>query len=241
MILTFKEKIQRTSDCFSFMFSTQNPVTWLAGQFMQFSIQHENPDDRGINRFFTICTAPYERDIMITTRYESEKSSTFKKALFSLEKNQSISAFQPLGEFTVGPAVVGSSGGSTGVSGGGKDYVFIAGGIGITPYRAILKDLDHKDELKNYRIRLLYSNRNQEIVFKDDFDVLANANDSFKVRYIISPEKCDIGLIKVAITDWNKKTYYISGPPGMVKSIETDLITNGIEKNNLKLDYFPGY
>jgi ferredoxin-NADP reductase len=194
---------------------------------MQFTVQHENPDDRGISRYFTISSAPFEQDIMITTRYEFEKPSTFKKALFSLEKNQEISAFPPRGEFVL--------------SDFSKSYVFIAGGIGITPFRSILADLDYKKTIGDIEICLLYANRNDEIVFKDELDVLAGRYRSFKVRYVISPERCDMNHIKAAVPDYLDRVYYISGPPGLVKSVENELHDGGIAKTDLNLDYFPGY
>lgn len=228
MILTFLDRVQRTSDCFSFIFSPQNPVSWKAGQYMQFTLQHENPDNRGINRFFTISSAPHEKNIMITTRYEFDKSSTFKKALFSMKKDDNISAFMPQGDFIIEDF--------------SKSYVFIAGGIGITPYRSIIMDVEDKGKIDDLEIYLLYSNRNNEIVFKDDFDSLANKYKTFRVRYVISPERSGLDLIKVAVPDYIKKVYYLSGPPGMVKSIEEEIIAEGnIPESLIKLDYFPGY
>ncbi|MBM3704993.1 MAG: FAD-dependent oxidoreductase [Actinobacteria bacterium] len=227
MILTLIEKIQRSSDCFSFLFKPEGPVSWKAGQFMQFILEHENPDDRGTRRFFSISSAPFEANIMITTRFAGEKSSTFKKALAGLEKNDTIAALPPQGEFIVEDF--------------SKSIVFVAGGIGITPVRSIILDLDHKKELSGMQIYLLYSNKNSEILFKDEFDLIASTSSSFKVRYIIDPEKCSIELLKVAVPYFSEKTYYISGPPGMVKAIEEGLLKESISRDNIKLDYFPGY
>ncbi len=227
MILTLLEKIQRTSDCYSFLFKPQATLTWKAGQFMQFSLPHENPDDRGINRFFTICSAPHEKVVMITTRYAGENSSTFKKGLLTIEKGVQITALVPQGEFTIEDV--------------SKSYVLLAGGIGITPFRSILLDLEHKQDLNKTSVVLLYSNRSGEIVFKDEFDLLANNNPSFKVRYIIHPEMCDLNLIKVAVPHYDQKTFYISGPPAMVKAMEEGLRSDGLLEEQLKLDYFPGY
>ncbi len=227
MKLKFIEKIQRTSDCFSFIFKPEVDIKWQAGQYMHFSIPHNQPDDRGINRFFTISSAPFEKNIMITTRFEFEKSSTFKKALFSLEKNQIISAVGPDGEFVISEF--------------NKSYVLIAGGIGITPYRSILLDLEFNNNLKDLEVFLLYSNRNNEIVFKDDFDRLANSYNTFKVRYIISPERLNLDLIKIAVPYYNQRIFYISGPPPLVKAVEDELVNDAISLDNIKLDYFPGY
>ena len=227
MISTLEKIIERTAACFSFYFKPHDPITWQAGQYMQFVLNHENPDDRGIRRFFTISSAPHEKYIMITTRFDFEKSSTFKKALIKLSEGQNISAFSPQGDFTVNDHK--------------GNYVFIAGGIGITPARSIIVDLDYKKLFSGLNLYLLYSNRDNEIVFKDELDAISAVNNSFKTRYLVSPERCDINLIKATVKNYKSNVYYISGPPGLVKSIEEGLIADGIDISQIKLDYFPGY
>jgi ferredoxin-NADP reductase len=164
---------------------------------------------------------------MITTRFVIEGSSSFKNALLSMETGQNISALPPKGEFVIGDLL--------------KSYVLIAGGIGITPFRSILLDLNYRKKLQSTGIYLLYSNRNNEIVFKDEFDSLAEKNSSFKIRYIISPERCNTDLIKNTIADYIEKIYYISGPVKMVKAIEDMLASIGLTEDKMKQDYFPGY
>ena len=227
MKLTLTDIIERTPDCSSFCFSPPDPMTWKAGQYIQYSLPHENPDDRGIMRFFTISSAPHEKIVMITTRFAGEKSSTFKKALFNMKKGENISALPPQGKFIVDDF--------------SRSYVFVAGGIGITPFRSILLDLDKKKKLKDLQIFLLYASSDEIIVFKDEFDILANNNPSFKVRYIIYPEMVNLDLIKVAIPLYAERTYYISGPPGMVKAVEDSLLDEETPEDQVKLDYFPGY
>src|SRR4030042_3362554 len=101
MILTLLNKVPRTADATSFYFKPHAPVKWEAGQYMQFTLPHDNPDDRGTSRFFTISSAPFEENIMITTRFAGDASSTFKKALLKMEYGQNISALMPRGEFVV--------------------------------------------------------------------------------------------------------------------------------------------
>ena len=227
MNLILINKVSRSSDVSSFYFKPQSPITWEAGQFMYFTLPHSNPDDRGISRYFTISSAPYEENIMITTRFVSEGSSSFKNALLNMEIGQNISALPPKGEFVIGDLL--------------KSYVLIAGGIGITPFRSILLDLNYRKKLQSTGIYLLYSNRNNEIVFKDEFDSLAEKNSSFKIRYIINPEICNADLIKSTIADYTEKIYYISGPVNMVKAIEEMLASIGLTEDKIKQDYFPGY
>jgi ferredoxin-NADP reductase len=227
MILNFTEKIQNTADCFSFFFDSSDEVIFKAGQHMNFTLPHDNPDDRGISRFFTIASAPNEGRIMITTRIALENSSTFKKALMNVRKGREITALPPQGKFTIDDY--------------SKSYVFFAGGIGITPFRSILVDLDYNRKIKEMEIFLLYSNKNNDIVFKDELGLLASRNATFKTRYVISPEVCNIEMIKAEVPNYNDKTYYISGPPGMVKSVAESLAAENIEDSRIKRDFFPGY
>ena len=227
MILTLFNKVPRIADVTSFYFKPQIPVKWEAGQYMHFTLPHDNPDDRGTSRFFTISSAPFEENIMITTRFAGDASSTFKKALLKMEIGQNIFALMAQGEFAVKDFA--------------KSYVFIAGGIGITPFRSILLDLDFNKQLSNMEISLLYSNRSNDIVFKEELDSLVLKNPTLKIRYVISPEICNVELIKNTISDFQGKIYYISGPINMVKSIEDALSKAGIEDDRIKKDYFPGY
>jgi ferredoxin-NADP reductase len=227
MVLSFVEKIQNTADCFSFFFSSPDTIIFQAGQHMNFTLPHENPDDRGIKRYFTIASAPNEERIMITTRMAQERPSTFKKALMSMERGHEITVLPPQGKFIIEDHT--------------KSYVFFAGGIGITPFRSILVDLDYIKKIKEMEMFLLYSNKNNDIVFKDELDLLANQNISFKVSYVISPEVCNIEMLKAVIPDYRDKTYYISGPPGMVKSLADSLTAENIEDSRIKRDFFPGY
>jgi glycine betaine catabolism B len=227
MILSFIEKVQNTADCFSFFFDPPEYVNFKAGQHMNFTLLHDNPDDRGVNRYFTIASAPYEERIMITTRMAQERPSTFKKALMSMEKGQEITALPPQGKFIIEDYFT--------------SYIFFAGGIGITPFRSILFDLDYIKKIEEMEIFLLYCNRNNDLAFKNELDLLASRNASFKVRYVISPEVCNIEMLKAVIPNYLDKTYYISGPPGMVKSIGESLAAENIEDSRIKRDFFPGY
>src|SRR4030042_5259503 len=154
MKVTLIEKIQETKDIYSFIFKPEKQVTWEAGQHIFLKIPHPNPDNRGVIRHFTISSAPFEKNISITSRFDIEKGSSFKKALLKLKTGSTIEAYNLRGNFTI------------------KDlkarYAFIAGGIGITPYRSILLDLSNKNNSVN--IILIYGNKDQNIVFKDTLD-----------------------------------------------------------------------
>lgn len=212
MILTLQSKKQEVPGVISFIFKPETPLTWTAGQFMQYSLG----DDK---RYFTISSAPHEQNIMLTTRIDPNKCSDFKKALYNLKPGQTIEATGPHGSFTLQDPK--------------KQYVFLAGGIGITPFRSILLNLNHKNLPIN--VTLLYASRDENIVFKNELEKLV------KPLYFIDPQKIDEKNIQLYTKPYSLFTYFISGPEPFVLSLEKLLSNLGILDENIMRDYFPGY
>lgn len=224
MLLTLFEKKQETNDVFSFVFKPNEPIKWRAGQYMFYTLPNKNPDNRGVTRYFTISSAPFEKDIMITTRISLPPSS-FKKSLVDMSIGDTIEASGPDGDFTVGDPK--------------KNYVFITGGIGITPFRSILLDLDHKKLPIN--AQLLYTNRDKDIVFKSELELLTEKNKSFKINYFISPARITDNDIKSLNSHLSILNFYVSGPEPFVETYSQILKKIRITNQNIKLDHFPGY
>lgn len=201
------------------------PLTWQAGQFLLYTLDHPNPDDRKTQRYFTIASAPFEGHIMLTTRFAKEKGSTFKHALYNLPIGVTIGAEGPDGDFVIEEP--------------SKEYVFIAGGIGITPYRAILLGLDHRNLSIN--VTLLYSNRTPEFVYKTELEDIAKKHSMLQTHYFVDPEYVTEEAIKKIIPDLQTPIFYVSGPEPMVETFEKMLPAMGIPQDHVKLDYFPGY
>ena len=224
MKLKLIEKKQETNNVFSFIFQPPKPVSWQAGQYVFYKLPHDNPDDRGDTRIFTISSPPYQERIMITTRFFFQESSSFKKALFSKEVGDSIEALRIQGHFTVEEP--------------NKKLVFIAGGIGITPFHSILLELENRNNIKD--IILIYSNRNEEsVVFKETMDRLEKKFQGIKINYIYSPQRCNKELIKDSVPDIYERIFYLSGPIRMVRSVEEALEELNVNIENIKKDYFP--
>ena len=240
MKLQLVDKKQIAPNTISFYFRPDGPFIWKPGQFLHYRIPQATPDDRGENRFFSIASAPHEGPIQLTTRFSPEGSS-FKKELQKLEVGQSIEAEGPKGSFSMDDPR--------------QQYVFIAGGIGITPFRAILKDLDYNRQPMN--ISLLYANRIKDALFKEEFVKLAKKHPEFKLFYFISdepvaeqklsdnvsvlPGQINQNAIQTLIPNFQSAIYYISGPETMVYTFEEMLSGLGVPKENTKRDYFPGY
>ncbi len=220
MLLTLIGKIKEAADVKTFIFRPQKPIVWEAGQYLIYSLPHDKEDLRGRMRFFTISKAPFEKNVSITTRIV-KNSSTFKKTLDGLKIGEQLNAKGPDGDFIIKNYK--------------KDYVFIAGGIGITPFRSILKQLEYKK--KNPNILLFYACRNDDIVFKKELDSLKLKN--LKITFFVSKKVGKSDLIK--IKGYTKKIYYISGPDPMVDGLEKILTSLKVPKKNINLDYFSGY
>lgn len=224
-ILTLKQHHLETTDIDSFIFESDEQINFSPGQYLQFTLPHNNPDNRGIKRYFTIASAPSEGVIQITTRF-AEKSSSFKAALRAIQPGHIIQTGPPSGDFTYPNPT--------------HPAVFIAGGIGITPYRSVLVELDSKGI--DAPVTLLYANRTNDIAFKDLFDQMAAKHPSFKVIYIIDPEKLDADYIRKHVPDLTVPRFYMSGPESMVEAFSKMFISElNISRDRLEHDFFPGY
>jgi glycine betaine catabolism B len=225
MQVELQEKIMESKDTFSFIFRPQKPVKWKAGQYIFYSIPHDNPDERGIERHFTISSAPHEGVIRLTSKFDPEGGSSFKKALYELRPGASIEAFDIKGKFTLEKH--------------DKKYVFMAGGIGITPYRSILLDLVYNDASPD--ITMLYGSKDEDIVFKTVLEQLESENSWLDINYIIEPRFIDEDTVKRNVEDVYNSRFYVSGPLKMVTIMEDMLLDMNIDKKSIKSDYFPGY
>lgn len=208
----------------TFVWQPESPVNWTAGKYLKYTLPHDNPDDRGITRFFTIAAAPFEKRPRITTRFTESNGSTFKTRLHSLKIGVTIEASNPMGDFIFDTT---------------RPVVMLAGGIGITPYRAMLLQLAH--EGINFQVHLLYANRTDKYVFKDQLEKIAAENQNFKISYFTDPKHIELVDIQDAAAQFSNPMYYLSGPEPMVDHYNIMLKDAGIREEAIKLDDFPGY
>lgn len=225
MKLKLIKRQKETSDTETFFFEPAETLTWKAGQFFHYVLHHEPTDDRGSDRWFTNSAAPSENVVRISTRINKERSSTFKKALAELKIGEEIEISDVDGDFLLG--------------GEDQEYVFIAGGIGVTPFRSILKQAEH--EGKKVKVDLLYANRNEEVPFKEELEDLAKSNSNLKIHYVFSPERIDEAKIKELVPDLKKPFFYVSGPEPMVEALGNTLKEIGVPSEHIRQDWFPGY
>lgn len=221
MKLSLIEKRIENSETKTFIFKPEKKIKWIAGQYLIYFLPHENQDNRGKMRFFTISSSPFEKYPSITTKI-IDKSSSFKKALDNLQINDEIEAKGPDGDFILDKL--------------SKNHVFIAGGIGITPFNSILKQLSF--EKKQINATLFFTSK-KNFVFKDTIDKIQKENRKLKVFYL--NERINEDILRKNLKNLNKYIYYVSGSDPMVEELEILFKRLGIPDKNLKFDYFSGY
>lgn len=226
MKLKLLSKKPETKDVTSFIFEYPEGSSYTAGQFFHYVLHHRPTDDRGSDRFFTNAAAPFEKQVRITTRETKETGSSFKKKLFSLVEGKTIEVSNISGDFVLAD--------------GNVEHVFVAGGIGITPFRSILTELSHKGTMP--QITLLYANKDKDnIVYKEELETIAAQFPTLEIMYVFSPEHIDEKKIKEVFPDFAKKIFYVSGPEPMVDALGETLKTMGLPEEQIKQDWFPGY
>jgi ferredoxin-NADP reductase len=215
----------------SFWFEPERPLDYIAGQFIEMTIIHDKPDDRGIKRWFTVSSSPSDAPLISITTKFSQPSSSFKKSLLELKKGDTVTISDPMGDFVLP-----------------KDaeipLTFVAGGIGITPFHSIIKWLH--DTKQSRDISLLYAAREEsELVFLKIFE-----SYGMKRQILLSePDNNWSGLtgklsgqrIVEMTTPRDNSLVFVSGPEKMVESLQDQLMANGINKSHQVGDFFPGY
>ncbi len=206
----------------NFSFTLDKPLHFKPGQYLEWTLPFTKPDTRGNRRYFTIASSPTEKELYLGVKMY-EPSSTFKQTLRALRVGEIISVSQLAGEFTM-PKDLSTK------------LVFIAGGIGITPFRSMVQYLVDKKERRD--AILLYSTKTaQEVAYRDVFDV-AEQKIGLKTVY---GKMFDKDTLMREVPDYKERMFYISGPRSMVVAFEDTLKEVGVSRRNIKVDFFPGF
>lgn len=227
LLLRLKEKIELAPGLIDFIFEDPAVFAFVPGQYMEWTLGHEQPDERGNRRYFTIASSPTEKNLRIAVRFYNP-SSTFKKSLFNMTPGSTIVAGQRAGDFVL-------PGDAT------QKLAFIAGGIGITPFRSQIKYLIDSQQKRD--IVLFYSNRTaSEIVYKDIFDEAAYAFN-LKTVYIVTERdgRLDRNKLITYAPDWLERLFYLSGPNSLVNGFRDLLHSMGVPPAHIITDFFPGF
>ncbi len=217
-------------------FADDPAIEFRSGQFIQVVLPHDEPDDRGAKRFFTIASSPTEEGIAIITKVP-EVHSTFKRAWVALEPGDQMAVTSLRGNFVLPEPMT-------------LPCAFLAAGIGITPYRSMVKYM--LDTGAHRAATLLYGEWClEEFVCLDVFHQAEEALGLKAVYTITGPDvpadwKGRTGFISPEmiveeIPDYRDRMFFVCGSPMATKSMQTILQDLGVTKDRILKDFFPGY
>ncbi len=212
MLLTVKQTKNESGNAFSIIFEKPKAFNFYPGQYIEL-------DDK----CFTLASSPTEAFLMMTTR---PGISGFKKHLKRIRTGEIIQSSHPAGTFTIDEA---------------DPAIFIAGGVGITPFRSMIKwAVDRKLHLP---ITLIYSNSDSDFIFKEELDKWQSELPNLTIHYIntVKEGRLDQEKLQRLITHHSSLIYYLAGPPSMVDDFEEILLNMEIDSTNIRTDRFDGY
>jgi len=236
MRIRLKERRTEAPDVISFVFDLMGrPYPYRPGQFAFFELDELLvPDERGNRRHFTLSSSPTESGVvMFTTRM---RGSGFKETLRRASPGYEVAVEEPLGEFTLR-------------EGDTRRQVFIAGGIGITPYRSMLR---HAADTKVPLTALLlqFAGTSSGLVFRREFEGIARQMPSFTHVPVLTGAdegwtgergELDEALLRRHVPDPAGAAFWVSGPPPMVRAVAEQLRRYGVPGDAVVTDSFSGY
>jgi ferredoxin-NADP reductase len=190
-------------------------------------------DEKGLRRHISLVTSPTEAGVVgLATRL---RDTAFKRTLAALEIGDAVEVEEPKGSFLLPDDRE-------------ADYVFVAGGIGITVFRSMLRYI--ADTAQPYRVTLVYSNRDREsAAFLDQLEELERRIDGLRVVLTMTDEpgwegetrRLDADVLADILGELGSKTFLVAGPPPMAEAVAESLLAAGVRDERVRADKFSGY
>jgi ferredoxin-NADP reductase len=221
----------------AFHFEKPAGFAFKAGQNVLLTlVDPPESDARGPKRTFTIASAPHDPELMVVTRM---RDTAFKRVLKSAAPGLPVTVDGPNGVMTLHPDAA-------------RPAVFLAGGVGITPFLSMARDAAHNR--LPHEIRLFYSNRRPEdAAFLDELQALEQANPNYRlVATMAEMEKSarpwtgergfiDRAMLERHVSGLEAPVYYLAGPPAMTMAMQTMLENAGVNGDDIQSEEFYGY
>jgi glycine betaine catabolism B len=225
-----KEIIPRTSDVSSFRFPRPAELAYKPGQYMMVTIKAAGKE---LMHPFSLSSSPTEKDFVEFTKKFTPNE--YSLALKALKPGDWAQIDAPYGKFTF----VGEL----------PKIALLTGGIGITPFRSIIKYCT--DTQQNTSIVLVYGCRTPgDIAFKSEFEDMQTQNKNLRLVFTVNEPtgnwnggvgNINAELVKKEMPDYKERTFYACGPPGMVQAMTNLVKELGLPETQLKLESFAGY
>lgn len=218
MVLKIINKKQELENVTGLIFEKPQGFTFYPGQYLDIELPVKDP--LGNTRAFTISSSPTEKFLMVTFK---KGISIFKKKFETLKPGDMVQASHPAGTFILDEK---------------SPAVFLAGGVGITPFRSILKYVS--DQTISTPIILIYSNSGENFLFKEELEGWKQELSNLDIIYHNSSQSGR--LEKLSTINHKPSTlYYLAGSHSFVNDMAQMLINSGVDETNIRYDRFDGY
>lgn len=242
-VLRLKGRRKIAERTLEFWFDKPKDMTFKAGQFLDLTlIEPPETDAEGNTRGFSICSAPDDPELVFATRL---RDTAFKRVLQNVPLGIEVRVEGPFGNLTLH-------------NNSSRPAILLAGGIGITPFRSIVRRAAH--EKLPHLILLFYVNRRPEdAVYMDELSDLSEKYPNFRFIPTMTqmsqshlPWKGENGYVTreliekylnsiISENETTQPIHYIAGPPAMVAGLHTMLNQCGIDDDDIRAEDFAGY
>jgi ferredoxin-NADP reductase len=192
-------------------------------------------DAEGNVRTFSIASAPFEDQLMFATRM---RDTAFKRSLKKMPLGTVVKMDSAMGSFTLH-------------KNSAKPAVFLAGGIGVTPFCSIVRQADH--DRAPHKLYLFYSNRPEDAPFVEVLQNLEKTNPQFRFIATMTEMRrskktwngetgrIDQEMLSKYLNELRGPIYYVAGPPALVSGMRKMLVASGVDEDDIRSDEFSGY
>lgn len=200
---------------------TEPGITWKAGEHGIFTLPGKEVEGKKF-RGFSIASIPSEGKLLLGTR-TGKTTSSYKKALLAMKVGEKVKVRGPFGGFVIQDETT--------------PMVFFASGVGIAPFRSLLKELEYNT---NRPIEIVYASH-QYYLFGDEIEKIVDGNKQMRLYKTVSVEETQSKIKELANKYKNNAYYYVSGAPAVINSVKKNLKTQGVQRSRVISDIFFGY
>ena len=203
------------------------------GAYFWVELPDRGDDEKGLRRHISLATSPTDRPLVgLATRL---RDTAFKRTLAELQAGDEVEVEEPKGSFLLPEDT-------------DAEYVFVAGGIGITVFRSMLRYV--ADTGAPYRVTLVYSNRDRaSAAFLDELEELEQRIPGLRVVLTMTDDaewggetrQLDAAVLAELAGGLDGRTFLVAGPPPMAEAVADSLLAAGIPEERVRADKFSGY
>ena len=218
------ERKQVANNTVEISFKRPHRFSYKAGQYVQIGVPTLlHPDSKGASRVFSIVSSPLEKEKLSVAFRDT--GSGFKRTLKELPLGAPAKIEGPHGFFTLpqNPPL---------------PLIFMAGGIGVTPYVSMIRCSAENGSA--FPMKLLYANKNKEsAAYLEELQDISNRHEHFTLKNKFG--KVNEGFIRQHVKDVREYIWHISGPPAMVDYVRNTLFLSGVDYGRVHFEEFVGY